>query len=92
VEVSANVVEIGGKKLIQAIFRDISRRREAEEELQREKTRAEQYLDVAASSSWSSTPTRGEPHQQKGSEILGYEEKEIIGKTGLTASSGTDAR
>jgi len=81
VEVSANVVEIGGKKLIQAIFRDISRRKAAEEALQKEKTRAEQYLDVAGVIIVViDADERVSLINKKGSEILGYEEEEIIGK------------
>ncbi len=81
VEVSANVVEIGGKKLIQAIFRDISGRKAAEEALQKEKTRAERYLDVAGVIIVViDTDERVSLINKKGSEILGYEEEEIIGK------------
>jgi PAS domain S-box-containing protein len=81
VEVSANVVEIGGKKFVQAIFRDISRRRAAEEAQQREKTRAEQYLDIAAVMlrvlDRDGTVTL---INKKGAEILGRPEAEILGK------------
>jgi PAS domain S-box-containing protein len=81
VEVSANVVEIGGKKFVQAIFRDISRRRATEEALQKEKARAEQYLDVAGVIIVViDADERVSLINKKGSDILGYEEKEIIGK------------
>lgn len=81
VEISTSVVEIGGKKIVQAIFRDVLRRMSAEEAHRKEKERAEQYLDVAGviivvlDRSGIVTLIN-----RKGSEILGYAEEEIIGK------------
>ncbi len=81
VEISASVVTVGGKKIVQGIFRDVSRRMAAEEAHRKEKERAEQYLDVAG------VMIRVLDRSgavilinRKGAEILGYREKEIIGK------------
>ena len=81
VEISASVVEIGGKKIVQGIFRDIARRLAAEEAQRKEKVRAEQYLDVAG------VILRVVDRDgtvklinKKGGEILGYPEQEVIGK------------
>ena len=81
VEISASIVEINGRKIIQGIFRDITRRRAAEEAERKEKERAERYLDVAG------VIIRVLDRagnviliNRKGREILGYEEKEIVGK------------
>ena len=81
VEISASIVEVNGKKIIQGIFRDITRRRAAEEAERKEKERAERYLDVAG------VMIRVLDRagnviliNRKGREILGYEEEEIVGK------------
>ncbi len=81
VEINANLVEISGKKIIQAIFRDITLRSTAEAARRKEKERAEQYLDVAGvilrvlDQNGAVTLIN-----RKGSEILGYGEEEIVGK------------
>ncbi len=81
VEINANLVEIGGKKIIQGIFRDITQRSTAEAARRKEKERAEQYLDVAGVIlrvlDQSGVVTL---INRKGSEILGYGEEEIVGK------------
>ncbi len=81
VEISASIVEINGRKVIQGIFRDITRRRAAEEAEQKEKERAEQYLDVAGVMIRVLDRTGNVILiNRKGREILGYEEAEIVGK------------
>jgi PAS domain S-box-containing protein len=81
VEVSVSVITLGGKKIVQGIFRDVSRRVAAEEAHQKEKDRAEKYLDVAGVIirvlDRSGTVIL---INRKGTEILGYPEQEIIGK------------
>ena len=81
VEINANYLEIGGRKIIQGIFRDIAQRSAAEAARRKEKERAEQYLDVAGVIlrvlDRAGTVTL---INKKGSEILGYGEEEIIGK------------
>lgn len=81
VEVSISVVNVGGRKLVQSIFRDITERKRAEEALQREKKRAQRYLDVAGVMIVViGADQRVSLINKKGSEILGYTEDEIIGK------------
>ena len=81
VEISASIVEINGKKIIQGIFRDITRRRAAEEAERKEKERAERYLDVAGVMIRVLDRTGNVILiNRKGREILGYEEEEIVGK------------
>ncbi len=81
VEINASLVDIGGKKIFQGIFRDVTRRRAAEAARQKEQERAERYLDVAGVIlrvlDQSGTVTL---INKKGSEILGYGEEEIVGK------------
>lgn len=81
VEISASIVEINGKKIIQGIFRDITRRQAAEEAELKEKERAERYLDVAGVMIRVLDRTGNVILiNRKGREILGYEEEEIVGK------------
>ena len=81
VEISASVVEVGGKKILQGIFRDIARRLAAEKAERMEKERAEQYLDVAGVIlRVMDRNGRVTLINRKGGEILGYPEGEIIGK------------
>jgi PAS domain S-box-containing protein/putative nucleotidyltransferase with HDIG domain len=81
VEISVSVVTAGGKQIVQGIFRDVSQRMAAEKALEREKARAEQYLDVAGVIIVViDADERVSLINKKGREILGYEEEEIIGK------------
>ncbi|MCK5238665.1 MAG: PAS domain S-box protein [Candidatus Thorarchaeota archaeon] len=78
-----NKVRYDGKRPIgyQSLIRDVSERKRAEQALQDERDRAQVYLDVAAvilvalDSEGNITLIN-----QKGLELLGYEEEEIIGK------------
>ncbi len=81
VEISTSVVEIGGKKIIQAIFRDITLRMAAEEARQQEQERAVQYLDIAGVIMIVVDGT-GTVRliNRKGCEILGHREADIVGK------------
>jgi PAS domain S-box-containing protein/putative nucleotidyltransferase with HDIG domain len=82
VEVSVSVVSVGGKKIVQGIFRDVSRRVAAEEAHRKEKARAEKYLDVAGVIIRAlDREGRVALINRKGAEILGYPEEEIVGKT-----------
>ncbi len=47
IEVGMHAFESGGEKFYQAVIRDISDRRQAEEALQRERDQAKMYIDVA---------------------------------------------
>ncbi len=86
VEISASIVEINGRKIVQGIFRDITRRLAAEEAERKEKERAEQYLDVAGVVIRVLDRTGNVILiNRKGGEILGYEEEEIVGKNWFDA-------
>ncbi len=81
VEISTSITAVGGRNIVQAIFRDITLRKAAEAAERKEKERAAQYLDIAGvilvvldRSGIVSLINR------KGSEILGYPEEEIIGQ------------
>lgn len=81
VEISANVIELGGRKVLQSIVRDVTERKRAAETLEREKARAQTYLDIAGVI----IVVIGADEtvrliNKKGAEILGYEEREIIGR------------
>ncbi len=81
VEVSISVVRVGGRKLVQSIFRDIAERKRSEEALEREKNRAQRYLDVAGVMIVViGSNQKVSLINKRGSEILGYAEDEIIGK------------
>src|SRR3990172_7979831 len=81
VEVSISVVSMGGRKLVQSIFRNITERKRAEEALEREKNRAQRYLDVAGVMLVViGADQRVSLINKRGSDILGYDEEEIIGK------------
>jgi PAS domain S-box-containing protein len=82
VEVGMHVFESGGNKFYQAIIRDISERRRAEEALQRERDQAQMYLDVAgvmiAALDENATITL---INQAGARVLGYgSPAELTGK------------
>ena len=47
VEISARLVSLSGRPVMQGVFRDISARQEAAELLHKEKERAQKYLDIA---------------------------------------------
>ncbi len=81
VEISAGAIEVDGRKLIQAIFRDITERRKVEEELRTERDRAAKYLNVADVILRAlDAEGRVSLINKKGCDILGYEEQEILGK------------
>ncbi|MHC4480469.1 MAG: PAS domain S-box protein, partial [Planctomycetota bacterium] len=65
----------------QSVGRDITERKRAEEALRQERDRAQRYLDVAGVM-FVALNAKGEVAliNQKGSEVLGYEQVEIIGK------------
>ncbi len=80
-EVSLSVIEVGGRKVMMSIVRDVSERREAELHLQQEKERAQLYLDVAGVMLVViDTERRVRLINRKGARMLGYTEEEIVGK------------
>ena len=81
VEISTSIIDVGGRKIIQAMFRDITLRMAAEEAQRKEKERAAQYLDIAGVIFVVLDRTGMVTLiNRKGSEILGYSEEEIVGK------------
>ncbi len=81
VEISTSIIDVEGRKIIQAIFRDITLRMAAEEAQRKEKERAAQYLDIAAVIFVVLDRTgKVTLINRKGSEILGRPEEEIVGK------------
>ena len=81
VEVSLSVIEIGGRRVLMSIMRDISEHLEAERRLRQERERARQYLDVAGVMLLVlETDGRVSLINRKGAQMLGFTEEEIIGK------------
>jgi PAS domain S-box-containing protein len=66
---------------IQAVLRDVTERRRAEQLLRKERDRAQKYLDVAGVMLVAiDSEQRVGLMNKKGCEILGYKEEEILGK------------
>lgn len=83
VSISAQIIigKNGEPVGVEGILRDITERKRVEEALQRAKERAQLYLDIAGVM-FVVLNVKGKVVliNQKGSEILGYEQEEIIGK------------
>jgi PAS domain S-box-containing protein len=81
VEVSLKRARIGGISRLLAIVRDISKRVQTQQELQKEKDLAQKYLDVAGVM-FVGIDTEGKVFlvNKRSCEVLGYEQDEIIGK------------
>jgi PAS domain S-box-containing protein len=60
VEISANTVEVAGRKLIQGIFRDISERRQQERELERNQEFLRRTQEAASLGGWELDISTGE--------------------------------
>jgi PAS domain S-box-containing protein/putative nucleotidyltransferase with HDIG domain len=85
-EVSLSVIEVGGRKVLMSILRDISERQEAERLLRLEKERAQQYLDVAGVMLLVLDPEgRVSLINRMGARMLGFTEEEILGKNWFEA-------
>jgi PAS domain S-box-containing protein len=81
VEVSVRLIEVEEQKSYQAIIRDITERQQAEAALQRERDQAQQYLDIAAVMLVAlDAKGRITLINNKGCEILGYQEDELKGR------------
>ena len=80
-EVGLNVFELGNRKYVQAIVRDITERVQSEKALKEEKERAQHYLDVAGVLLLAiGADQKVTLINKMGCRVLGYSEKEIIGK------------
>lgn len=74
-----------GKTIIHVIMREITGRKKAEEILRQEKNKAQNYLNIAGVMLLTLDKSGNVIMvNKKGCEILGYEEKEIIGKNWFT--------
>jgi PAS domain S-box-containing protein len=81
VEVSLSVFEVGGRRVLMSILRDISEHLEAQRRLRQEKERAQQYLDIAGVLLLVlEIDGRVSLINRKGAQMLGYTEEEIIGR------------
>lgn len=81
VEVSLSVIEVGGRRVLMSILRDISEHQEAERRLRQERERARRYLDVAGVMLLVlETDGHVSLINRKGAQMLGFTEEEIIGK------------
>ncbi|MEW6107845.1 MAG: PAS domain S-box protein [Nitrospirota bacterium] len=81
VDISASITQIGDRKIVQGIFRDITARKQVKEALQKERDRAQMYLNVAGVMILViSVDGNVDLINRKGCEMLGYPEKEIIGR------------
>ncbi len=76
-----NLEEIVSVKGYRGVDRDITDRKKAEDRLQKERDRAQKYLDIAGVI-FMAINTNGEVilTNRKGSEIFGYSQDEIVGK------------
>jgi len=81
VEISLSMIEVGGRRVLMSILRDISEHLEAERRLLQERERARQYLDVAGVMLLVlETDGRVSLINRKGAQMLGFTEEEIIGR------------
>ncbi|MBU1118250.1 PAS domain S-box protein [Patescibacteria group bacterium] len=81
VEVSGRLIEFEGKKASQVVFKDITKRKKAEEELKQSKEGAEQYLNIirgiVVALDGNGTITL---INNSGAHMLGYTQKQLLGK------------
>lgn len=80
-EVHAKAIITDEKPLIFSIERDLTPRKKAEEELRRERDKMQEYLDLAGTF-FVALNSKGEVTliNNKGCQVLGYAENEIVGK------------
>lgn len=81
VEISLSYFEIDDDMMVIAFITDITERKKAEDELRRERERAQKYLDIADVVLVAiDDEGRVTMINQKGCRLLGYSENELIGK------------
>ena len=90
---SQAAIAIEKARLYNAVQRELAERKQAEEALQRERDTAQQYLDIAGVL-MAALDTDGQITliNQKGCEILGYKESELIGRNWFDTCLSEDAR
>lgn len=81
VEIHARLIKLENQHLILSVARDLTQRRRAEKALQQERGLARQYLDIAGVV-MVALDTQGliTLINKKGCDVLGYSEKEIVGR------------
>lgn len=79
--VSLRTFDLRGTMVMLSIVKDITERKQAEEALRRERDRAQKYLDIAGVMIMAiDSNQRITLINRKGCEVLGFEEKDILGK------------
>jgi len=94
VEISARLVSLSGRPVMQGVFRDISSRQAAADLLRKEKERAQKYLDVAGVGFVAlNSEGRITLINQRGLEILEYEsDQELLGREWFETCIPSDIR
>jgi len=81
VAIKSNIFRIDGKEVMQGIFRDITKQKKAQKEVQYERNKAQKYLDTAGVMLLIvGIDEKVKLINRKGYSILGYEKGEVIGK------------
>lgn len=81
VELSVVKVDVDGQQLVYCSSRDVTGRKQAEQELMKSRQRTQHYLDVAGVMLISlDTQGRVQMINQKGCEMLGHSEADVLGK------------
>jgi PAS domain S-box-containing protein len=90
---SQAAIAIEKARLYDAVQKELAERKQAEEALQRERDTAQQYLDITGVL-MAALDTDGQITliNQKGCEILGYKERELIGRNWFDTCLSEDAR
>jgi PAS domain S-box-containing protein len=79
--ISANTLELGGKKIIQGIFHDITERKKAEEELKESREKYKELFDSITDPFFAMDKDLKCTYWNKASEkLVGISEKDVVGK------------
>jgi len=81
VSISASTLTLHGKRFVMGLFRDMTEPKRVEEALREERDRAQKYLDVAGVMlAVVDADEQISLMNNKGCEVLGYSEREVIGQ------------